>query len=607
MLFLRVTCLITLLAFSFDSHSQEEAGQPLRFPPLTQFSIGLSVTYGDLADARDEGGFHAYYSYEKHVANSPLKSTYRSQGIQNLEALERKYLSSTEYLEEWNNAGIEERSRILSLFAEDLTGESLDSSIVQAEYAVQYAIDNPENWAREFRSLGPSLSLEEKFLIASQLGGQFLEKYNVDRAANGVGVVTIEELFASLANGAPGGVCRDISKAQGQILNALGVPEENIFIIAYSTPGASHATLAVADPDNPQKILKANYDYFTQSAIGVQESALLQEGGRLIETGINYRVYGLDGRPVGTIPTEVNSVLRDVFDSTLAKSSRTNFNLYQIAAQGPLGRTLAFGAETAGGDQIKGVGHQFVYPLSPSNELKFSLAIYQRDAFRNGGQLSQDAIYLSLENRMELLRFQNETTHITAGVMTLVELQYAQNHFRYNSGNEHESETLEAGSYFIGFVEAEKELSYGTRVSGDAGVVGYLDFQDVSAGPDGGFQPVFDHFYLNGQFEFGLGEGVADTEVGIVIRQFGETGHAEFGYSFNDANRVYVGARSRLSDETPGFVPDSSREVYAGFDRRCQNRTTRAYYSKNLDSDTSQANLEFRILLDRRRHKRSCR
>lgn len=603
----RLFFLIFLTGTSILTQAQESREGRLKFPSWTQFSIGLSATYGDLAESRDEDGFSAYYSYEKHIANSPLKSTYQSSGIQNLEGLENRYLNSTEYLEEWNNAGIQERSEMLSRFVEDQTGEVLDRSIIQAEYAVQYAISNPQDWSKEFNRLGPSLSLEEKFLIASQLGGQFGEKYNVDRAEDGVGVVTIEELFTSLQSGAPGGVCRDISKAQGQILNALGVPEENIFIVAYTTPGGSHATLAVADPDNPQKILKANYDYYTQAAVGVQEAALLQEGGRLIETGITYRVYGLDGRPVGSIPTEVNSVLRDVFNSTMKKASRTNFNLYQVQAEGPLGTTLAFGADTSAGDRIQGIGHQYIYDVSPSNQLKFSLAIYQRDASRNGGDLHQDAIYFSMENRNEVFKYKTDVTQVTAGMMSIVELQYARNKFTYNSGTEHDSETIEAHGFFIGFIEAEHKLSYDRKISGDAGVVTYLDFQDVSAGPDGGFQPVFDHFYVNGQFEFGLGEGKADTEVGIVIRQFGETGHAEFGYSFDDSTRVFAGGRSRLSEETPGFVPDSSREIYAGIDRRCKNRVTRAYYSKNFDSDTSQANLEFRILLDKRRHKRSCR
>jgi hypothetical protein len=135
----------------------------------------------------------------------------------------------------------------------------LTPPIIQSEYAVQYAIQNPDNWASEFESLGNSgaLSIEDKMLIASQLGGQFGEKYNLDRASDGVGVVTIEQLFASLASGSPGGVCRDISKAQGQILNALGVPEENIYLVSYSTPGGSHAILAVSDPDNPQKNSKS--------------------------------------------------------------------------------------------------------------------------------------------------------------------------------------------------------------------------------------------------------------------------------------------------------------------------------------------------------------
>jgi hypothetical protein len=603
-----LTFLIFVVAF-FSSTFCFAQDRLLELPKFKELSIGLTASIGDLSDARDFGAYRAYHSYEKFVQRSQLSFAFEQNGIETLSSLEARFKDSAQNLDEWNNAGVQRRSEILSEFSQSLTGISIDPTIIQSEYAVQYAIQNPDNWASEFESLGNSgaLSIEDKMLIASQLGGQFGEKYNLDRASDGVGVVTIEQLFASLASGSPGGVCRDISKAQGQILNALGVPEENIYLVSYSTPGGSHAILAVSDPDNPQKILKANYDYYSESPEGIEESALLQENGRLIEAGQAYKIYNLRGEPIGMVPTEVNSVLREVFDSQLKKRSRTNFNLLQVSADSNFGTTLAFGAQTAGGDKIKGLGQQFSLALNQSTDFRFSLAYYQRGASRNGGDLDQEVIYGSMEQDFRFYQTGSELgTSTVLGLMTILEAQFALNKFTDVSGATHESEGVEANGFVVLYGDWKQRLNQGINLTAGAGAIGFLGFKNISAGKSEGFTPSFDQFYANGGLEIDFGRGILDAEAGVVLRQYGETGHAEVGYRM-EQHRLFGGLTSPLSEATPGFTPDSARQIYAGYDHGCGPRVGSAYFSRNIDNGTVKTNLDFRFLLDRNPGKTKCR
>ena len=475
-----------------------------------------------------------------------------------------------------------------------------------AQDAINNAILNPNDWKSGFKDLAQNsdLTLEDKVLIAAQLGGQFAEKYNVDRTADGVGIVSIEDLFASLAEGAPGGICRDISRAQGQILTALGVPKDKIFILAYTTPGAAHAVLAVQDENAPNKVTKINYKYVTEATSGSEGSLLSMEGGRQIDTGLQFRVYNLSGDPIAIVPSEVHSVLRDVFDSRFKNHVATNYNLNKTNFKTPIGETLIFSSETANGDKLEGIGQKLSFAVAGDVKIKLAFGFYERSNSRNHYDLDQDALYITFDSTTNLIdQHITDSTHVRANFAFVTELHYGKNIItNRENGEEKSASSHEINMYYVVDGKVSHEFTKDFKAALEAGVVTYVDFADVTEAHSGGITLALNNVFVNGNFNADFDDFAVDGELGLVAAHIGNTARFEIGATHKKSGiRTFVGALGRLNNDAAAFVPDSSRVLYIGVDNRLaidSQTQGRAYLSRNLDTDKDSASLEFKILLN---------
>jgi len=485
--------------------------------------------------------------------------------------------------------------------ARDTNGVFASTQI--ANDAIKNAIINPNDWRSGFKDLAENtnITLEDKVLIAAKLGGQFAEKYNVDRTADGVGIVSIEDLFASLAEGAPGGICRDISRAQGQILTALGVPEDKIFILAYTTPGSAHAVLAVQDENDPNKITKINYQYVTEASSGSEGSLLSMEGGRQIDTGLQFRVYNLEGDPIAIVPSEVHSVLRDVFDSRFKNHVASNYNLNKTSFKTPIGETLIFSSTTANGDQLEGFGQKLNFSVSDDVKIKLAFGFYERSNKRNHFDLDQQALYVVFDSTTKLIDKKiTDSTPLSANFAYIAELHYGQNVItNRENGKETSASSHEINMYYVLDGKVSHEFNDDFKAALEAGLVTYVDFADVTEAHSGGITLALNSVFLNGSFNADFDDYSVDGELGLVATHIGNTGRFEVGATHKESGlRGFVGASGRLGGDTAGFAPDSARIVYIGADNEQAPESTaigRVYWSRNMDTDKDSANIEFKI------------
>ena len=151
-------------------------------------------------------------------------------------------------------------------FQEYLNGHSegnIPKSSIALHYAHSVITKDPSTFKETLKQVKDSMTLEDKILLVSELGSIFKKNYNHDGIGDGDD--SRKESF------------KDMVLVQGEILRALGVPKESIYVISYKTTDASHATLAVQDPDNPNRIIKLNYGLINEVTNTSGPGALSQE------------------------------------------------------------------------------------------------------------------------------------------------------------------------------------------------------------------------------------------------------------------------------------------------------------------------------------------
>ncbi|GAB4420468.1 MAG: hypothetical protein OHK0056_31030 [Bacteriovoracaceae bacterium] len=207
------------------------------------FSISIETSFMDEMGFDQAVGFVASNNYNKFMLNEINNGNFRVLNINNLTKLETRYLNST-VLGQYQDASLVDKANMLSSFATNYSGVQIDRGLILNELVIREMINNPEDWKNPLREAREALSFHDKLLIASHFGGRFGNDYNYDRAGGGPqsdGIVSIETMLINLSNSNPGGVCRDVTRAQSQILTELGVDKRNIYTMAYADAGGFHA------------------------------------------------------------------------------------------------------------------------------------------------------------------------------------------------------------------------------------------------------------------------------------------------------------------------------------------------------------------------------
>jgi len=532
-----------------------------------KFQIGYEMILSDAADkGAPEGGRSQMFNYRSFMRASAFDDGKTAAlQIQNIGSLENRYKQANPDVE-WDTLTRLERAQRLEGFATQFSGASPSLGLILSEYAITDMTNNPGNWQESLNEIKDHLSFNEKIQLVSHFGGRFSNNYNYDRAAgNGAradGVVTIEEMLTSVQTSTPGGVCRDVTNAQSQMLMELGVAENHIFQTAYSTEGEGHVVMAVRDPNDPNRIMRINYSY-TDEVDDRSGGAALTQNSSLPDFGQNFRIYDAHGKPVGRVPTEFGEVLRDVTRSRkLSDGLSRNFSMNKVYVDTPLGIGSIYNAQTVSGDKIVGVA--FRNAQTQQAGLNYGITLTRREGNRSSVDISQNAVYgyFNYEARTPRIKA-NENLSSGATVTPYADFMYMQNSVTRSNGRyTTEGINLEATSGVLLRADADYRSPSGrthltTGIEADV----YADVQNEQEGPSGGLRPAIDSLTLDATVEHELTEDIDMIgEAAFVNRFSGTTFIGRGTLNYNDTTQFSLGYQKPLGDNI-GFDTLSTENV----------------------------------------------
>jgi len=553
-----------------------------------KYNLYFTATFNDAEAVGMAEGFMGKNNFQRFMGGK--NSQYNS-----LSKLTNRYKSDNPGTN-FDSLGIKEKEKLLAAYAKDKTGVSIPKGMLMSEIAIAHAIQNPGSWKAGMAEIKDELDFSQKVLIASHLGGKFSDRYNFDRADDGKGVVTIEEMLTSVRDGHPGGICRDVSMAQSQVLKELGVPKDNIYQIGYKTSGGGHAVVAIQDPDDPKNIVKLNYGYVTESEGAVGSSALVQNTS-LPDFGIRNRVYNADGDPVGSLPTEIGEILYDSTGGNKGKlTPPSRHNLQKVGVQTPFGEGQVFTGETSSGDKVVGVTLQKEFKTKYMDN-EFAAGFIKRDGDRSTVGISQTALYGRMKNTLNSpsLEFGNFSMSSRAGVES--EILVMKNQVKPKNYTATEDENTEVTiNPFVGVSADWESDDKKTRVESDVLVEGYIVNKNVQLSGAEGMTLAFNKATIRTGISHQVTPEMAVIgQTGVVLRQFGSSAQFSGGLIKETENNNFraLATYSNPIGDVPAFMPEAQRNM--GIKLGGENKKSRIYYqfeyNRDLDNNSNNVGL----------------
>lgn len=535
----------------------------------SEFSISYEMSFTDPNSLDEAMGYVATASWSMQMTN--LASDGKSEALkyQSLSKAETQYFKSHDK-STYQSLSLSDQAQELAGFVGDQLGEDIQPGILAAELALRAAKSSPLTWQSSLSQVKDDLSFEEKIHVATRLGGDFLNDYDNDRA-NGVGthasgIVTIEEMLENLKNSEAGGVCRDIALAQAQVLRSLGVNQDKVYIMAYSTSGASHAILAVQDPNDPQKVLTVNYSA-TSATTGVSGGSALQVNGSLTHVGAFTRIYDAEGSPVEIIPSEIGQILREVTGGqSKVDQVMPTYTLKKVIFKTKWADGMVFeGDSTLTGDRYTGVAFDRALTAGNLYRGEVGVAFINREGNKRSYEsVDQQMLYLRLKQWLEkskelgpvkLTGFGGVDTEMA--LMNTKVVRRSDNYIK-------EGTNVESVVGTFAGIRGEMTSEDGrTRASSEIKVVGNVNFKNVAAGTSGGITLDFDHATWETEVERDFTPRIVGrTRVQLVFREVGKTLSVSTGLGDKKTGSALDFNYQRPLDEIPFFFEGSS-EIYS--------------------------------------------
>lgn len=479
----------------------------------------------------------------------------------NLASLKNDFENSTG--KDLDSMSLSDQSKALEEFIKGKYSLEVPRDFLVEEVLRTHIINNPNEWRESVNSIADDLSFDQKMRVSARMGSTFLSQYNDDRAGTSNGqAVTIEQLLQSAQDGTPGGVCRDISFAQSQLLQEMGVDKDNIYIVAYATPGTFHSVLAVKDPNNPDRLVKLNYGEMTEDTENTGGAALRQTTS-LPDVGINYRIFDADAKPLGRVPTELGSLLREVTNAPPTFVEYAPYNLSTVTAESDLGSFRVFTGTTTSGDSVIGGAFDATIVDNPNNRTEIGVAAVRHDINSPIVDLEQDLLFARV-------RTEFYTNPITTGpvqsrleIGTESEILYGRHKGEYvSNGRPLEGSTFDFTNTVFAGVTSSFEAGE-SRVRMQARSHFYTDFANETEAKK--ITVVHDYTEARVQVERPLSPHItALAEGGLVLRNYGEAASVQFGLENPDGNfRGFASYSSPLGD-VPSFMPEAASTARVG-------------------------------------------
>ena len=490
-----------------------------------------------------------------------------------------------------------EKEQVLQQFIKDQSNIHIPQGMLQSEFAIRDMIDDHDNWQTTLHKVRDGLSLDQKILLASHFGGEFGERYNSDRteagnkAANGI--VKIEDLLRSVKSDEVGGICRDVAFAQAQILSELGVSKDDIHIISYATAGGHHAVVTVKDPNEPNNLIKLNYNYVHESN-GVSGPGALVQDNSIPDTGIAIKIYDSEGRPVTQISSEIGQVLQEVADGQTSPRFMRSYELQRVGIQTRFGSGSVFTGQTSIGERLVGVMLDKKINF-PAGTMEVNVGYMQRSGERSQVIMNQQALYARLKNSFNTpeRKIGNFTLQADIGAeqsFLLMKNRVQHRHDGHGSTVQESSNVDTSQTFFVGANISGQSSDGKTHVDSRLQMDTYLSTQHVAeSASSSGYRLVNE----KASWMTGVSHQVTDDmrlvgESAVVLRKIGNSASFTAGIE-KSGTTITAGYQTPFGKRLPAFMPGSDRGVMGGVERRWKddNVTFSMIYQRNLDNGSN--------------------
>lgn len=489
------------------------------------------------------------------------------------------------------NADAKINSKKLAEFIKKEIGIDVPTGTLASEFIYRDLLQKPEEWKQTLEKSKDALSFDEKIKLVAKLGNQFNNDYNYQRTENNSaeskGIVSTENLLRNLSTNDSGGVCRDVSLSQSQMLKSLGVTES--YSVAYQSNRGGHATLIVVDPNDKNRIIKLNYGD-VQTDDGKKGKAALDQDNSLPNVGMRYRIYDNEGKPIASVPTELGSILKEVTDAT--KDSINIGSAYSLnkayfstdKIQGSL-----FNGKTSTGETINGVALHSKSNYNNLIEVKSGVTAYHAQADKTYYEMKETGLYGHGSADLKTTIYDGNYGKLGAGVGGSMEVLMVNTESKSkNYGNEFSNKTIDAqynvhtrSTYDLNVTDKDK-----VSISAQANL--RLDKDNVADEGKKSFH--YESTVIISSYEHEFNENLKSSlEVSSKLNRFGN--NAAFQATLQENSNKYILGGSLAASDAPSFL-SGQNTVNVGYERAIRNGWNfKLEYLKNLDSDNQQFNM----------------
>ena len=365
------------------------------------------------------------------------------------------YLSYRPEIEaEWDTYSDEKKIDKIKKYIKAKANIDVPNGLLLKEQIISNATENPESWRQSFTKYKDVLTKDEKLELISQLGGLFLEQYNTEKANRETGKPTsIENMFTSIKDNTPGGICTDVVAAQSKIAQELGIDPENIYRVSYMSSVGSHQTLAIIDPDNPNKMYKVNYDELKADEVN-KGLAQLSPGGDMPNIGTTYRVSDANGKPVLQMPTELGKMLREASGFDTQNDISRNYNINKVSASTDFGEAAVVSGELFDGSKVTAITFNSNY-----EGIKYGISAYKTDKELETLEVSTNGVVGFVQMNPHYTYKATDNLRVTANTEFLSEIQYVKSDVNYINSNGDRASTSNSN------IDSATSLTPGVEVS----------------------------------------------------------------------------------------------------------------------------------------------
>ena len=599
--------LLCLLVFTPSSYA--EGGTVNSFLAGGEFSISLSMSFSNVDNLGNAVNFVGQASLPEFMAEQAELGKDGTDNLNNISKLEAAYLNSISEEENstYETLSLKEKADLLSHFVSADFSIELPQSILLMDLSVNKMINSPNSWKESLNQIKGELSFDEKVRLTSYLGGRFGSDYDSGRAADGLsatGVISIEKMLENLSNGKPGGICRDMTLAQSKILQQLGVDKDNIYQMSYAVAKGHHAVVVVQDPNDPTKIVKINYD-LVQTNENVSGGSSLYQDGILADTGIVYRIYDADGKPVDKVPSEIGKIFREVTGYNDRIDQGVNsYNLTKTTVRSRWVDATIFSGQLSTGESVSGVALNKTFEYQRGYQ-EFGIAYLERIGdSKADSTIDQDAIFARIKT-VQTRKIEIGAVIIEGHAGAEIEGAYLISRVESKSLDKVvEGNTVDIHGNIFGGVSVTYTTDAATYMAGlDAS--GLLDFNNLAEPYSSGYGLFQDDIQVSGAVAKNLTAKITVSgKVMLTYKSVGQVATVELGLK-NRENLTAIDFvyQTPLSD-MPLFVDGSTEIFRLGASKEVQSRSNRlssgslyigGVYDKSVDNGEIQALIEFKF------------